>query len=179
MMSPKTIGVNLSLVADDTCLYATEDIEGYVLSKVQRCLNSFSAWRERWKIKISEKTLAIYFSHQRRPRCNLRKRMTWRLHIETIESKAFSTFIRIYPLFKSGRLSVNIKLTLHKALIRSVMTYACPAWELASETYQLKLQLLQNMALRTIRNLARRILVREMHVAFQIMQKTSKNHSQS
>jgi hypothetical protein len=52
--------------------------------------------------------------------------MKWRLHIEMIEAKAFRTFIRIYSLIKSERLSANIKLTLHKALIRSVMTYACP-----------------------------------------------------
>jgi hypothetical protein len=37
-------------------------------------------------------------------------------------AKAFRTFIRIYFLFKSEHLSGNIKLTLHKALIRSVMT---------------------------------------------------------
>jgi hypothetical protein len=43
-----------------------------------------------------------------------------------IEAKAFRTFIRIYSLFKSERLNANIKLTLHKALIRSVMTYVCP-----------------------------------------------------
>jgi hypothetical protein len=43
-----------------------------------------------------------------------------------IETKAFRTFIGIYSLFKSERLN-TIKLTLHKALIRSVMTYVCPA----------------------------------------------------
>jgi hypothetical protein len=58
-----------------------------------------------------------------------------------IEAKAFRTFIRLYTLFKSERLSANIKLTLHKALNRSLMTYACPAWELAADTYLLKLQL--------------------------------------
>jgi hypothetical protein len=79
--------------------------------------------------------------------------MTWRLHIETIEAKAFRTFITLYSLFKGERLSANIKLTLHKALIRSVMTYACPAWEFAAETYLLKLQRLQNKVLRTIGNL--------------------------
>jgi hypothetical protein len=47
--------------------------------------------------------------------------------MEMIESKAFRTFIRIYSLFKSEQLRANIKLTLHKALVRSVMTYACPA----------------------------------------------------
>jgi hypothetical protein len=78
------------------------------------------------------------------------KRITWRLHIEIIEGKAFRTFIRIYSLFKSERLSSNSKLTLHKALIRSVMTYAPPAWELAADTYLLKLQCLQNKILHTI-----------------------------
>jgi hypothetical protein len=37
---PQPIGLNLALLADDTCLYATEHKEGYVLRKVQRGLNS-------------------------------------------------------------------------------------------------------------------------------------------
>jgi hypothetical protein len=81
--------------------------------------------------------------------------MTWRLHIQMIEAKAFRTFIRIYSLFKSERLSTNIKLTLHKALIISVMTYACPAWEFAAECHLLKLQRLQNKVLRTIDNFSK------------------------
>jgi hypothetical protein len=40
--------------------------------------------------------------------------------------------ISVHSLFRRKRLSVNIKLTFHKALIRSVMTYACPAWEFAA-----------------------------------------------
>jgi hypothetical protein len=52
------------------------------------------------------------------------KRITWRQHIETIEVKAFRTFIRIYSLFKSERLNANIKLSPYKALIRTVMTNA-------------------------------------------------------
>jgi hypothetical protein len=83
-----------------------------------------------------------------------------------IEAKAFRTFLRIYSLFKSVRLNVNIKLTLHKALIRSVMTYACPAWEFTAESHLLKLQRLQNKVLLTIGNFATRTSVRDMHVAF-------------
>jgi hypothetical protein len=45
------------------------------------------------------------------------KRITWRVHIDMIEAKTFRTFIIIYSVFKSERLSANIKLTLHKALI--------------------------------------------------------------
>jgi hypothetical protein len=53
--------------------------------------------------------------------------MTWILHIGKIEARALGTFIRLYSVFKSERLNTNIKLTFHKALIRSIMTYACPA----------------------------------------------------
>jgi hypothetical protein len=64
------------------------------------------------------------------------KRIIWRLPIEMIEAKAFRTFIRVYSLFRSGRLSANIKLTIHKALVRSLMTYACPAREFAAPAKQ-------------------------------------------
>jgi hypothetical protein len=143
------------------------------------------AWCERWNIKINEdKTRAIYFAHRNRlpdslltlngrniPFVNSVKylgvifdrRMTWRLHIEMIEAKAFRTFIRIYSLFKSERLSANIKLTLHKALIRSVIIYAWPAWEFAAESHLLKLHRLQNGVLHTIGSFPRRTLVCDMH----------------
>jgi hypothetical protein len=66
--TPQTSSVNLALFEDDTCLYATESKEGYVLRKDQRGLNCMSAWCERWVIKINEDiTQAIYFSHKRRP----------------------------------------------------------------------------------------------------------------
>jgi hypothetical protein len=76
--------------------------------------------------------------------------MTWRLHIERTVAEALRTYIRTYSLFKSQRLSTNIKLTLDKALIRSVMTYACPTWEYAADARLLKLQRLQNRVLRAI-----------------------------
>jgi hypothetical protein len=87
----------------------------------------------------------------------------WRLTV------AFRTFIRIYSLFKSERLSAKIKLTLHKALISSVMTYASPAWEFAADTHLTILQRLQNKVLRTIGNLPRRTPVRELHLAFKLL----------
>jgi hypothetical protein len=57
-------------------------------------------------LRESFKYLGVIFS----------KRITWRLHIEIIEAKAFRTFIRVFSLLKSERLGENIKLTLHKAL---------------------------------------------------------------
>jgi hypothetical protein len=70
--------------------------------------------------------------------------------------------------FKSKRLSTNIKLTLHKAHIKSVMTYACPAWEFAADTHLLKLQGLQNKVLRTTGNFPGHAPVSELQKAFNI-----------
>jgi hypothetical protein len=65
---PQTPGVNLGLFADDTCLYATDRKEGYVLRKIQRGLNCMAEWCERWNIKVTEEnTRAIYFTHRNRP----------------------------------------------------------------------------------------------------------------
>jgi hypothetical protein len=121
--------------------------------------------RKRWNIKIIEdKTQAVYFSHghrspvvlltlngQKIPFVNhvkylgviFDKRITWRLQIDMIEAKSLRTFIRVCSLFKSERLSVNIKLTLNKALIKSVIiTYTSPIWEFAADIQLLKLQFL-------------------------------------
>jgi hypothetical protein len=85
-----------------------------------------------------------------------------------IKAKAFRTFIRVYALFKSERLSTNIKLTLHKALIRSVMTKACPFWDFAADTHLIKLQHLENKVLRTTGNFPSRIQVRELKMGFHL-----------
>jgi hypothetical protein len=92
-----------------------------------------------------------------------------RLHIEKINAKTFRTFISVHSLIKSERLSANIKLTLHKALIRFVMTYASPAWEFAADTHLINLQRLQSKVLRIIGSHPRRTPVRELHVAFKIL----------
>jgi hypothetical protein len=62
-----------------------------------------------------------------------------------------------------------MKLTLHKALIRSVKTYACPALEFAAECHLLKLQRLQNKVLCTNGNFPRRTSVHDMHKAFHML----------
>jgi hypothetical protein len=56
----------------------------------------------------------------------------------------------------------------HKAVIVSVMAYACPSREFVADSYLMKLQSLQNKVLRAISNFPRRTLIRDMHVAFQI-----------
>jgi hypothetical protein len=93
----------------------SESKEDFVVRKLQRGLSSMEAWCKRWNIKINEdKTQGIYFSRSRRPPVShltlngrtfvnsvkylgviFDRRVTWRLHIELIEAKAFRTFIRL------------------------------------------------------------------------------------
>jgi len=63
------------------------------------------------------------------------KTIVWWLHIETVATIAFRTFLCTYPLSISRHLRITFKLTLHKAVIRSVMTYVCLAWEFAAATF--------------------------------------------
>jgi hypothetical protein len=105
--TPQTFGVYLGLFADDTCIYATDRKEGYVLRKLQRGLSATETGCEHRNIKINEgKGQAIYFPHQLRlPETHLTlngrnipfvnhvkylgvifdKRITWRLHLEMID----------------------------------------------------------------------------------------------
>jgi hypothetical protein len=85
-----------------------------------------------------------------------------------IEAKAFRRFIRIYSLLKSERLSASFKPTLHKTQIRSIITHACSACEIAADTYVLKLQRLQNKFLRTTGNFPRCTPVRDLHTTFSL-----------
>jgi hypothetical protein len=149
-----------------------------------------NSWCERWNIKINEwKTRAIYFPRRLRvpedvlelngrdiPFVNTRnatylgvifkRRITWKLHIGRIVAKDLRTYLTTYSLFKSERLSTNIKLTLYKALIRLKMSYACASWEYEADAHLLKLQCLQNRVLRATGNLDRRALVHEMNVTY-------------
>jgi hypothetical protein len=136
-------------------VYATDHKAGYVLRKLQRGHSAIKTRHERWNIKINEdKSQAIYVSHRLRPPEAHLTLNGWSIpfvnHVKyfgaifdenymVTDGKAFRTFIRLYSLFKNDRLSANIKLTLHKALISSVMTYVCPAWEFAADTCLLKL----------------------------------------
>jgi hypothetical protein len=68
MNPPQTPGVHLAIFADDTCVYATDRKEDFIVRKFQRGLSSMEALCERWNIKINEdKTQEIYFCHSCRP----------------------------------------------------------------------------------------------------------------
>jgi hypothetical protein len=63
--TPQTPGVYLGLFADDTCIYAADRRECYVLRKLQRGLSAIETWCECWnmkstKIKLRKSTFLIH-----------------------------------------------------------------------------------------------------------------------
>jgi hypothetical protein len=148
---------------------------------LQHSLNSIETWCNFWNIKINEDKIApfIYLTDRqaevhltfnginyiKHPGVIFNKRIAWRLNTEMIETKDSRSFIRLYSLFRSERQSANIKLTLHKALISSVMTHACRAWEFTAETRTLRVQNLQNKVHRTIGKFPRCTPACELHMA--------------
>jgi hypothetical protein len=171
--APAPSGTHLALFADHTLVYATEKQERRVLCKLQRGLTAVKSWCKRWNIKISEEaTQAVYFSRRRGVPEDILLvqltgrdisfvnnikyhddifdgRMIWRLHMERTATKVLGTYIRTYSLFRSERLSTNVKLILYKALIRSVV-YARPTWEYVADAHLLKLHRMQNRVLRAV-----------------------------
>jgi hypothetical protein len=150
------------------------------LRKLQQGIDTTETKCQHWNIKINEdKTQDIYFSHRlmppwgsayiqqrEHPLRQLCKICGWRLSMEIIEAKAVGTFITVYCLLKSECLSTYIKLTHHKALIRSVITYAYIIWEFAADIHLLKWQHPQNKILCTIGNFRRSTPVHNLCLAF-------------
>jgi hypothetical protein len=96
------------------------------------------------------------------------RRMTWRLHLKTTVAKAIVSYVRIHSIFKSKHLSANIKLVMYRAIIRLIMTSACSSWDVVADTYQMKLQCLQNRVLCAICKLYRFTLVCNLHMVFNL-----------
>jgi hypothetical protein len=82
--------------------------------------------------------------------------------------QALRIFLSIYPILKCELLSVGAELIIYKALIKSVLTYACPALEFAADSHLLKLQRLQNIILHATGNLPRHNPIRDLHRPFKI-----------
>jgi len=115
---------------------------------------SVESWCEHWSIKINEDKTGHPFlpttqtgvgpsciemtEHSLHKQCEI-----WRIHIQTSTIKAVQRFIRLYSLLKHEHLSTN----LYKALIRSIMTYACPTSEFVADSHLLILQHQQKKAL--------------------------------
>ena len=75
------------------------------------------------------------------------RRNTWRIDREAMEVKDFRVSIGVCSILRNKQLRSDVRLNVHKTLIRSVMTGSCPVFELSALIYLFKLQSLQDRVL--------------------------------
>lgn len=174
---PRTPQIELALFADDTALYHSGYHAGYVIRALQRAAKALGDWFARWRIEVNpEKSAAVYFTrghfNSKTPKrrlipitlydrpipwektvkylgVTLDRRMSFAPHVKRVRQTAAFYSSRLYHLVgRKSKMSLRNKLTIYKACIRPVMTYASPVFAHAAPSILRKLQTLQNKFLR-------------------------------
>lgn len=79
----------------------------------------------------------------------LDSKLLFKYHIEKAVNKAKMLMNTLFCLIKrSSTLPINLKILIYKAIIRPVMTYACPTFTNCASSHFNKIQLVQNKCLR-------------------------------
>lgn len=179
---------HLYIYADDTALLAMGKTYRLASRRLQSILDHLQPWFHDWRIKVNvEKCQAILFSLRARledipppptlfgqemPWMNQIKylgiimdsHLTFRDHIQSLLCKANGLIVRHYPILAALTPdNLGVGLTMYKALIRSVITYAAPAWGFAAVSHLRKLQVIQNQVIRLITHLPRVASRRKFH----------------
>lgn len=187
---PSEPGVHLALYADDTAVYTSAVNIKFAIPRLQRGLNRVVEWCQQWNIKINNnKTQAIVFTKRKPrtiPRLQLQGRLlplqnttkylgvildrslTFKNHIENACIKGLKSTRAQIPLLRSQNLNLHVKKIIYSAIVRSRLTYACPAWSHAAHTNIHKLQVIQNKALRIILQRPRLTNITDLHEEAQI-----------
>jgi hypothetical protein len=162
--------------ADDTAILARSIQLNQATKLVQLAANQIVKWCDKWRIKLNaSKSEAIIFRHRgdrlgktrnqlvmskklipwsttvKYLGLHLDKNLTFFKHINSKDREARIVKARLTPMLgRRSKVSMRGKLLLHTAIIRPIMTYACPIWAHGSPNLIKKLQVVQNLVLRSI-----------------------------
>ena len=104
-----------------------------------------------------------YSQHARYLGVDLDRKLTFRLHLQTIANRTTSKLLALYPILKSHDLTLKAKLHIYLIMIRPALTYAAPAWQHAAKTFHQLLQRVQNRAARMITGHSRDTRIMQLH----------------
>ena len=163
-----------AIYADDTAVVATSYCPDVLQNILQPHLDRLDGFFLRYGLKVNpDKCQAIVFSTRRDiapPNLTLSNaplrwiktikylgvtldsRLTFQHHIKMVKQKAVCRILAIRKFLRSPNLSLEAKLTLYKALIRPIVTYASPAWCTIYQSQFDIIEPVQNRALRYITN---------------------------
>ena len=179
-----------SQFADDTCIWSTNSSTIIAADSVQKALKKLEEWCSKWRVKLSpSKTKVLLFSkcpkaHQTKPPLVLfgehlsysdeatflgvkfNASLTWEPQIRSLIAKAQPRINLLRAMSSFNRTGeVDMLLSLYKAIVRPIFEYSAIAHINAATCHHLKLQRLQNAAIRHILKLPRYLSVDILHDA--------------
>lgn len=185
-------GCQKSLFADDTAISAKGRSLRIICSRLQKSLDIFSAYLQKWKISPNAaKTQLIIFPHKPRAAylkpssrhvvtmrgipiswsdevkylgLMLDKNLTFKSHIEGIQARCNKYIKCLYPLVnRKSKLCLKNKLLIYKQIFRPAIMYAVPIWTSCCTTRKKALQRIQNKVLKMILKLPPWYSTNELH----------------
>lgn len=179
----------LHIFADDTLITGQSHRPIYAARQVQRSIALIEPWLERWRIQINPtKCQAIIYS-KKRSHLNqnvqqiqingqninwahevkylgvtLDQKLLFQRQIKISLRKAYGSLMKLYPLLNyNSKLNPHVGVVMYKALLRPIITYACPVWGHAAKTHINRLQIFQNKVLRIATKLPQCTPIRILH----------------
>lgn len=171
---PVTPDVTIATYADDTAILSFSKHPAEASAKLQRSLTEINKWFNKWRIKASaSKSIQVTFTLRREtcppvhlggrelPHSNsvkylglhLDRRLTWQKHIETKRDEINLKYKGLYWLLgRNSKLSLDNKILIYKAVIKSVWTYGIQLWGATCVSNINKIQRSQNYILKQISN---------------------------
>jgi hypothetical protein len=153
--------VAISIYADDTNISVRLGKLDIAAAKLNNAIGLLEPCFLKWRIKVNtSKCTTTLFSKRLRdyrrsfpPIKIFNENVAW-----TNETKYLGVILDAKLTYKahiSSTIDVNLALIVYKSLLRSIVTYASPAWDYAAESYVHKLQTFQNKVLTIITKLPR------------------------
>lgn len=173
---PQTNQVKLAIYADDITFYTTDKNPVIVSSRLNEALEQLHSWQIKWKMITNQsKSKATLFTRTRNPPqmnplqmgtgqitwgpeikilgVTLDRKLNWKAHIADTLTKASKRRGMLLPLIRArSPTALYIKRLIYIQYIRTIVTYAAPAWQHLSNQLQTRLQVFQNKTLRLITN---------------------------
>ena len=164
--------VNVSIFADDCCIWKAGKNTNYNARIVQEYFNKFQIWSNKWGLRISTtKTTAVVFSHQREDERGIKmmvgevpikleksvkflgvildKKLTWKEHIENVIERC-KTRINLLRALSGTDWGSSKKtlLMLYRSVIRPIIDYGSIAYDSAAAYLKNRLNIIQSTVLR-------------------------------
>lgn len=171
---PTNPQVKLSLYADDTMFYTSNNNANYAIMRLQKQADTTVQWLEKWRLKLNvQKSVAVLFgkNSSRLKKCihisgqtiewspnakylgiTIDRKLNLNKNTELLIQKSKRARAALYPVLnRNCTIPMENRLSIYKIYIKPILLYAAAAWGPFLREYNwTKIEAVQNIAIRTI-----------------------------